>query len=119
MNVKIKQNKREGHYIRQYNCVNERIAGRTQKEYRQENKEAIKEYDKEYYQQNKEAKAEYYKVYGKKYREENKEARKKKAEEKITCECGSVYRRDVKAKHLKTKKHLKFVEFKNKNTINS
>ena len=56
----------EGKYIKEHDCVNKRIAGRTQKEYRQEyrplylakNKEKIKEKCKEYYQKNKEKRAE-------------------------------------------------------------
>ena len=62
--------KREGEIIRQfinnkdYNVLNQRIEGRTQKEYVKEyyedNKEKIKEYDKEYYEDNKEYKKEYY-----------------------------------------------------------
>ena len=52
-------NKREGQLIRQYKneCVNNNIAGRTDKEYnkqwRQKNKDKIKEYKKKWEQQNK------------------------------------------------------------------
>ena len=118
--------RREGQYQRQYDCINERIAGRTDKEYRQENKEKIAEKDKKYRQKNKQAILQK----SKEYRENNKEAileyqkeyyekNKEKINEKITCECNGRYTHQNKAKHLKTKKHLKFVEFKNKNTINS
>lgn len=118
--------KREGEYQRQYDCVNIRIEGRTDKEYRQENKEKIAEKDKKYRQKNKQAILQK----SKEYRENNKEAileyqkeyyekNKEKINEKITCECGGRYSHQNKAKHLKTKKHLKFVEIENKNTINS
>ena len=40
------------------------------------------------------------------YYEKNEEEILKKAKVKITCEvCGSTFRRDGKAEHLKTKKH--------------
>ena len=46
--------KREGHYIREMDCLNKRIEGRSRKEYYQQNKEKINQYQKEYNQQNKE-----------------------------------------------------------------
>jgi hypothetical protein len=39
---------REGFYIRNNNCVNKCVAGRTAKEYREVHKEKMKEYQKEY-----------------------------------------------------------------------
>ena len=64
---------REGYYIKNNNCVNKNIPGRTPKEYCEENKEQRKEYNKVYYEQNKEHKKEYRKKYG----EANKEKHKK------------------------------------------
>jgi len=61
-----------------------------QKEYREKNKEKIQEYKKEYALANKELISE----------------RKK---EVIVCSCGSTYRRDDKARHLKTQKHLNHI----------
>jgi len=82
---------REGYYIRNNNCVNKVIAGRTReeytkqyceknkeqikekkKEYRQQNKEHIKEHYKEYYKQNKEQ----FKEHNKEYRNQNKDKNK-------------------------------------------
>ena len=111
----------EGEYIRQYNCVNERISGRTELEWYEDNKEAILERNREYYQENKEAitkqRKERYQQNkeiiakkAKEYYEKNKEAINEKSKEKITCECGTIYRKSDKARHLKTKKHIKFVE---------
>jgi len=61
--------RREGYWIRKLNThkcgYNKEVAGRTNKEYRQENKEEIKQY----YQENKEK----IKEYKKQYRQENKE----------------------------------------------
>jgi len=39
----------------------------------------------------------------------HKEEINKKKGIKITCECGSVYRKSGKSQHIKTKKHLDFV----------
>ena len=79
--------RREGELIRQMKCVNERVAGRTVKEYYNENKQKRKEYQeenkqkrKEYYIQNKQHIAEKDKEYREKnkhkiaeYREKNKQ----------------------------------------------
>lgn len=85
-NSKIELEKQEGYYIKNNDCVNKMIAGRTQKEYKEENKEHWQEYFKKYYQDNKEHKlqicAEYRKKpaikektkeFNKKYREKNRE----------------------------------------------
>jgi hypothetical protein len=70
----------EGKYIRELDCVNKYIAGRTQKEWYQEHPEKTKEYKKKYDETHKEEKKEYQKehkehikVYIKEYQEEHKE----------------------------------------------
>ena len=83
---KMELQKREGEFIRSMKCVNKRIEGRTDKEYRDDNKEKKKEYLKEYYQENK------YKI-----------------NHKYNCECGGKYTRGTKSQHLKTKKHLNHI----------
>ena len=45
---------REGHYIRERGTLNKRIAGRTAKQYREDNKEHYKEYQKQWRGENKE-----------------------------------------------------------------
>ena len=45
----------------------------------------------------------------KEYRQNNKEAIKQKANEKFSCECGGCYTTTNKARHIKTKKHLNFI----------
>ena len=116
--------RREGEYIKKYNCVNERIAGRTRqehyqenkeellqkkKEYREKNKEVINEKAKEYYQENKEVinekKKDHY--------QENREEVLKKAKEKFTCECSGKYILSHKSRHFKSKKHLEFLTKQN------
>ena len=53
--------RREGEVIKNTECVNKVVAGRTKKEYREDNRLKIKENDKLYYAENKEQRAEYYK----------------------------------------------------------
>jgi hypothetical protein len=74
-------NKREGHYIRTLDCVNKEIAGRTQKEWEDDNKEKIKEYHKEYCKKYYENNREKINEIKKKYRENNKEKIKEKDKE--------------------------------------
>ena len=102
------------------------------KEWREANKEVLKEKKKEYYEHNKEKIKEYYKAnkekideykkeyrelnkeraneYGKNYREANKEKIKQKQNEKHNCECGGKYTDANKSIHMKTKKHLKYLD---------
>jgi len=103
--------------------LNSQTEGRTPKEWRENNKEKIKQYYKDnkeeikqYYQDNKEEIKQYYqdnkeelKEKIKIYKINNKEEIFQKAKEKITCECGSVYRRSNKASHNRTKKHKEFI----------
>lgn len=103
---KIELHKREGELIREMNCVNRNIAGRTQKEYKQDNKEKIKKIDKHYRTVNKEKISKY----KKQYQQENKETLSKYYNTKHECECGGCYTNSHKAKHLKTKKHIKYTE---------
>ena len=66
---------REGYYIRNNNCVNKIIAGRTVKEWRNDNKEQIKEYKKEWNNDNKEHIQEYCQQNKEKIKEQSKEWR--------------------------------------------
>lgn len=68
--------KREGEIIRLIGNINKNIAGRTYKEYRDDNKEEIAEYFKKYREANKEKLKKYredHKEYFKNYNENNKE----------------------------------------------
>jgi hypothetical protein len=70
----------EGSFIKETeNCINKFVAGRTDKEYRQDNKEWRKEYKKEYYQvhkkQIKECNKEYRQTHKEQYKEYKKEYR--------------------------------------------
>jgi len=108
--------RREGQLIREMDCVNKNIAGRTPKEYRDDNKEVIAERTKKWREANKEVIAEN----EKKYREANKEviaenkkkwqaANEEKLKEKKFCECGGKYTHVNKAQHSKSKKHQAYM----------
>ena len=70
---KTELTREEGKYIRQLDCVNKNIAGRTNKEYNVENKEQIAKKSKEYYHQNKEQIAKTLKNYRDTHKEQQKE----------------------------------------------
>ena len=112
--------KRESFYIRNNECINKKIPGRTMKEFQTEyyekNKEQLllkhKEYkeknkaqillnSKEYYENHKEQKKEYF--------EKNKESILLRTKVKFTCDCGGKYTYHNKSKHNKTTKHQKFI----------
>lgn len=115
--------KKEGEIIRlfkndnNYNLINKLIAGRTVKEWYQDNNnynknyyidnnEVIKNKKKEYYNSNKDIILDKYKI----YREENKDILKDKAKAKYNCSCGSCLRISDKARHEKTKKHQEYIK---------
>ena len=105
-NNKMELAKKEGEIIRTTeNCVNKIIAGRTYKEYREDNKEQYLEYHKQYREINKEK----FVILQKKWYAKNKEKWLKDQKQyraiKYTCECGTTLRNDSKYKHLKSKKH--------------
>jgi hypothetical protein len=127
---------REGNVMNEYeHCINKMVAGRTRKEWLDENKEYIKEYKKEYQEKNKEKikekNKEYYennkeqireyreknkeqikersKQCSKKYREKNKEQIKEKRKIKINCGCGSEYTKIHIRRHIKSIKHQNYI----------
>ena len=119
---------REGYYIRNYDCVNKNIPGRKHteymKEYRINNKDEIKEYMKKYHIDNKEYFTEYYydnkdKIlkHNREYNKKNKESIQIKQCIKIECPCSGKYTRHNKSIHIKTKKHIKYIEQNNNQEI--
>ena len=126
-NERAELDRREGEVIREIGTINKCIAGRSQKEWREENVEYIKEYKKtyrednteyiketnkkyreenpEYFKEYREDNTEYIKEYNKKWREDNAEYIKEKAKIQICCNiCGAFMRTDSIRKHQKTKK---------------
>jgi hypothetical protein len=80
-NSKDELNAREGHYIRTVDCVNKRIEGRTDKEWREDNKTELAEKSKEYYVVNKTEILEKVKAYTKDHKSEKAEYHKAYREE--------------------------------------
>lgn len=100
-NSKDELHARERFYIESIECVNKYIPTRTNKEYYEQNKEKIIDRMKEYQENNKEN----IKQYKKEYYENHKD----KINKKIECECGCKYTHQNKARHIKTKKHQKYL----------
>jgi hypothetical protein len=133
-NNRTELDRREGEVIRDIGTINKCIAGRTPKEWREDNVEYIKkyrednaeyfkeyrednaEYFKEYQKKWREGNPEYYKEYYKKYYEDNsdkiKEKDKKyyeknadKIKEKVCCNiCGAFSSKNNLERHQKSKK---------------
>ena len=72
------------------------------KDFRENNKEKIADYGEEYRKLNKKSIAEYQKEYN--------ETNSDKLNEKFICECGSKYTYKHKSRHLKTLKHLAYID---------
>jgi hypothetical protein len=119
-------NAREGFWIKELDCLNKVIVGRTPMEYYEDNKEKIKEYKKAYdkinYEKNKEKIKEKVKNYKenniekikdicKKRYENNKEKIKERVKEwgsqEWICEkCNLTIKLKSKSSHLRSKNHL-------------
>ena len=88
-------NKREGEWMREIATLNEQVAGRTKKEYKQDFKEKTREKDKQYYEK----------------RQEHICAKRKQryneiTSVKMTCDvCGTDHNKKNKPLHLRSKKH--------------
>ena len=87
---------REGYYIKNNECINKNIPGRTQEEWKLEHKEQIKQYQKEYQKEYRTNNKDYYNDYRKTYYEDNKEKIKQYHKEK--------YRVNVKEKKEENRK---------------
>lgn len=114
-NSKSELRSREGYWIRKLdahiNGYNKQIADRTNKQWKAENRSQIlsyhKNYNKQYYLQNKNKLLEKYRHYRHLNRNKILEYNKKK----FICICGSQISRINKARHLRSKRHLKYLEF--------
>ncbi len=95
-NSKDELHAREGHYIKTMACVNKVVAGRTRKEYEQQN--SVLNKDK-------------IRAYKKQYRNENKDRIKLHGLAKHNCECGGQFVTSHKSTHMKTTKHQQFIKF--------
>ena len=96
---------KEGWYIDNKECINERRVCVTD----EEKKEYYKVYNKKYNQENRETIQKKVKIYGVKYREKNKERIKLKKAEKVQCEfCNEYSTSSHLRRHQRSKKCLKF-----------
>lgn len=100
----------EGKYIRERDCVNKVIAGRTMKEYHQEHKEKRNEYNRQYSRQYRRTHKEEIKEYDRQYYKDNKQQIKEKRSVKIDCDCGSSVSKQHISTHRRTKKHQQYLE---------
>lgn len=100
--------KREGEVIRDIGTLNKKRAGLNLPPIINSDKT---EYQKEYYGKiiDKTKKSEQ----DKKYRQNNKKIIAEKKKEKITCECGSIVRKDDISKHHRTIKHQEWLKNNN------
>jgi len=96
---------RESYYIRNNECINLRVPGRTIQEWREANKVELAQKSKDYREDN----IEWYKQYHKEYRKANIEILKSKKSEKFTCNCGGKYTRCNYSQHCKTEKHQDYL----------
>jgi len=94
----IELRKKEQEYILKINCINVNNAYTDQKEY-------DKKYNYDYYHKYKDEKRESKKITDKEYYNKNKD----KLLANIVCECGSNYGYVGKSRHLKTQKHIKYL----------
>jgi DNA modification methylase len=112
--------RKEGEIIRLIGTLNFIIAGRTLKEWYEDNKEKRAEYLKKYNEDNKEKRAEYLKKYyennkehhnniSKEWVKNNREYINKKRNEKMTCSCGCIINISSKGRHEKRKHKIKII----------
>ena len=108
---------REGYYIRKYRdiCVNKYIAGRTDKQHRQDNAHKIREVSMQYRKDNANKIKQYYKdnvekinEVNRQYYKDNMVKVKEQQSEKTDCLRGGKYTRSNKTQHEKTKIHIAF-----------
>jgi hypothetical protein len=108
----------EGRYIREWDCVNKNIPGRTKKQHYIDNNEKIREQQIRYYitnrdKINEQRKQKYidnrYKIKvkerNKQYRIDNREKIKEQKNQKITCLCSCKSTRSNFKRHIKSKNH--------------
>jgi len=100
-NSREELSKKEAEYILNNDCCNKQIPNRTPKEWREEHHDKIRENDKKYYEENRD-----------KIRERTKQyylQNRDKILERNSCVCGGKYSKLYKTKHLKTNKHISYI----------
>ena len=105
-NSKSELEAREGHHIRNEDCVNRKIMGRSKQEHYRDNYAYIQAQKKEHRDRTKDNKH----AVDRKYREENQETISKHLREKRLCECGCYISVRNMASHKKSPKHLELLK---------
>ena len=108
LNMRLAPNKNYNHYL---NHKEARL--QWGKEYYQDNKERILNRVHRYAENNKDKISER----GKKYREEHKDEIKERRSKTFLCECGVESSYDHKSRHLRTKRHLEYINTKEEQSI--
>ncbi len=119
-NSRDELHQREGHYIRSLDCVNKVIPHRSKREYEVDNKDKISLRKQIYYASHTEHIKTRNKLYEEvnkvkisirkaKYMKDNKELIELRNKTVFVCKCGSHYTYTNKAPHLRTKKHIAFL----------
>jgi len=101
-NSQFELERKEGEYQKLITCINIRIAGRTEREYRHDNKEKLAKYQKDYRQDNKE----YLREYKTQYALQNHEASRARDNKVVICECGIKSTHGHLKRHKLTKRHI-------------
>ena len=104
--TKTELEKREGFFIKSIECVNKKVAGRTDAQYYKDNKKEIKEHAIQYYEANRQKALEQQKQ----YYEQNKTEIQNNKKQPLVCTCGSEIQKTEKARHERSQKHIKFVQ---------
>ena len=103
---------REGEIIRQLKPIlNKQVAGRTIKEWREDNKEYLQEDKRKYHLENKEK----FNEKCRQWHKNNPERAKAYRSEVIECPCGVNFTKGHKSRHLKSQHHQNFLN----NNINN
>jgi hypothetical protein len=100
---------REGYWIKQIGTIEQRIAGRPESEWREENKEILARKNSERYYKNHEYNIEQRRAYHNTHKEEINA----KNRELEICECGLVYTHCNRLRHFKSNRHKKQTEKQN------
>ncbi len=97
-------------YQKEYHQNNKDKINKKQKEYNDLNKEKIIQYQKEYRKLNKDKIKEKQKEYYYKKIDKIREKQKEYGKNICFCECGNQYTKYSKSSHIKSKKHLKYIQ---------
>jgi hypothetical protein len=96
-------------YFTEYYQNNKEYLTEYNNKYYQNNKEYFTEYNNKYYQNNKDKLLEYNKEYIKNYYQNNKQYLTEYKKQKQNCICSGKYTNSNKHKHLKSNKHIDFI----------